>query len=160
MSKTNVFYSQTKTITNANLIRTMILVSLHIQVCKISSEMMSGSRIRVPIEIRSRLRSSEQGVHVAARIGGIRIIKPVIALQGHMTRFLANLTHMMVCLRTISMPMASRSFLIARGRPTARLKRTIAATTTAGVSMFYCKICSGKLKVNSWLLMFNPQFMS
>ena len=80
MSRTNVFYSQTKTVTNANLIRTMILIRFHIQICKISSEMMSGSRIWVPIEIRSRLRSSEQGVHVVARICGIRIIKPVIAL--------------------------------------------------------------------------------
>ena len=142
MSRTNLFYSQTKTVTNANLIRTMILVNLHIQVCKINSEMMSGSRIRVPIEIRSRLRSSKQGVHVATRIGGIRIIKPVIALQSHMTRFVANLTHRTVCLRTISTPMASRSFLITRGRATAKLKRTAAATTTAGVSMSCCKICS------------------
>ena len=142
MSRTNLFYSQTKTVTNANLIKTMILVNLHIQVCKINSEMMNGSRIWVPIEIRSHLRSSEQGVHVAARIGRIRIIKPVIVLQSHMTRFVANLTHRTVCLRTISTPTASRSFLITRGRPTAKLKRTATTTTTAGVSMSYCKICS------------------
>ena len=150
MSRTNVFYSQTKTITNANLIRTMILVSLHIQVCKISSEMMSGSRIRVPIEIRSRLRSSEQGMHVATRIGGIKITKPVITLQSRITKFVANLTHRMVCWRTISTPTTSRIFLSARGRLTARLKMTATATATVGVSTSRYNICSGKLKVNSW----------
>ena len=150
MSRTNLFYSQTKTVTNANLIRTMILVNLHIQVCKISSEMMSGSRIRVPIEIRSRLRSSEQGMHVATRIGGIKITKPMITLQSRITKFVANLTHRTVCWRTISTPTTSRIFLSARGRPTAILKRTATATATVGVSTSCYNICSGKLKVNSW----------
>jgi hypothetical protein len=91
-SCTNVFDGESLTVTNADLIRAHVVISFNVQASQIRSDMVSYSRVRIPILIRAVGWGREICLSLSRLFTRIRLIEPVVAIQGNMTKAVADLT--------------------------------------------------------------------
>lgn len=83
---------QTLSISNANLISAMIFISLEVEIGEVIGEMFGGTHVRIPIKIRWRGLSCEEGCW-SDSVRVIGVIKPIEAFGCSMTNSVADLTN-------------------------------------------------------------------
>jgi len=70
----------------------MIFISLKVEIGEVIGEMVGGTRVRIPIKIRWRRLSCEEGCW-SGSVRVIGVIKPIEAFGGSMTNSVADLTN-------------------------------------------------------------------
>jgi hypothetical protein len=100
-SGTNIFDGEPLTFTNADLIQAHVVINFDVQVVQIRGQMVSSSRVGVPIPIRATGEGREICMCLRRRFTRVGLIEPIVAIQGNVSKAVANLTYWTIGLRAI-----------------------------------------------------------